>query len=220
VLFLKFPTSIEGAKEYQREIVKHIILSDSFSNTNIIGAFDIAYKGEEAFAACVIYDSSLQTIIEQKTIKARIEFPYIPGYLFLREVPHFLKLLEKIEKIPEIAIVDGQGIAHPRSAGSATIFGLITGIPTIGVAKKPMRYFTYRKIKNKNLEEIYLHEKKVGFRHSFVKKWNPIYISPGHKISPETAYKIVKNLLTEKYKLPIPQYLAHNLAAEYKRKFS
>ena len=216
---LKFPNNILEAKEYQKEIIKKISLIDSFSKSNIVGSFDVAYKREYAFAACVVYDWNSETVIEEKTLRAKVDFPYIPGYLFLREVPHFLSLLNQIRTIPEIIIIDGHGIAHPRFAGSATVFGVISQIPTIGVAKKPMRYFKYKQTKTKKLEEVYLNEKHVGYRLGFEKKWNPIYVSPGHKISHKTAYLVVKSLQTNKYKLPIPQQLAHCLAAKYKNTF-
>ena len=216
LLNLEFPTTIPEAREFQKELSKEIILADSFATSDIIGAFDIAYKADIAFAACVLYDISKRTIIEEKTIKAKVEFPYVPGYLFMREVPHFLVLLDKLETKPDITIIDGHGIAHPKTAGSATIFGVMTDTPSIGVAKKPMKNFNYKKTKTEHLEIILLNKQQVGFRHSFERRWNPIYISPGHKISIETSYLIVSQLLTDKYKLPIPQQSAHLLAAKSK----
>ncbi len=214
---IEFPTTTVEAKKFQERIVEDIILSDSFSKSTIVGAFDIAYKEDTAFAAGVIYDSIAKSVIEQQTISARVEFPYIPGYLFLREVPHFLTLLNKVDNIPDIMIIDGHGIAHPRSAGSATIFGIMTDIPSIGVAKKPMRYFKYNKTNLNHLDSISIKHNQVGFRHNFEKKWNPIYISPGHKISLDSSYNIVEGLLTSRFKLPIPQQLAHLLAASFKK---
>ncbi|MHA1198364.1 MAG: endonuclease V [Candidatus Heimdallarchaeaceae archaeon] len=216
----KFPTTIAEAKIYQESIAKKIMLSDNFSKSSIIGAFDIAYKGDMAFAAGVIYDCSTKSIIEEKAINNKVEFPYVPSYLFLREVPHFLTLLKKIVNIPDIMIIDGHGIAHPRTAGSATIFGIITDIPSIGVAKKPMKFFSYKETNQDNLDEVYLNQNRVGFRYRFEKNWNPIYISPGHKISFESSYNITESLLTSKFKLPIPQQSAHLLAARYKESTS
>ncbi|MCE7742483.1 MAG: endonuclease V [Candidatus Heimdallarchaeota archaeon] len=213
----KFPTTIVEAKIYQEGIAKKIILSDSFLKSSIVGAFDIAYKENTAFAAGVIYDCSTKSVIEEKVISDRVEFPYVPNYLFLREVPHFLTLLDRIVNIPDIMIIDGHGIAHPRTAGSASIFGIIANIPSIGVAKKPMKFFSYKETNQDNLDEVYLNQNRVGFRYKFEKKWNPIYISPGHKISFESSYNITKGLLTSKHKLPIPQQLAHLLAAKYKK---
>ena len=194
---MKFPTSIEEAKKFQLKIREKIVLNNGFSKANIIGACDIAYKQGKAFAASIIYDCEKHKIIEERTIATKVQFPYIPGYLFLRETPPLLVLLEKITNIPDIMIIDGHGIAHPRTAGSATIFGILTGIPSIGVAKKPMKNFEYKPTKQANRDFIILNKEIVGFRHRFDKKWNPIYISPGNKISLDSSYNIIKGLLTD-----------------------
>lgn len=216
---LEFPTSISEAKLFQERVSRNVILSDCFSNCSIIASFDIAYKSDTAFAAGVIYDTESETVIEEKTVDGKVEFPYIPGYLFLREVPHFLTLFNKIENIPDIIIIDGHGIAHPRTSGSATVFGLLSDIPSIGVAKKPMKYFEYKETSKNYLDKIYLQNHFVGFRHKFEKKWNPIFISPGHKISIKTSYELIQKLLSSKFKLPLPQHYAHLLAAKFKDSF-
>ena len=212
----KFPSTFSEAKVFQEKIAKKAILADSFSKTDIIGSFDVAYKKDIAYAAGVIFDTITESVIEERAIKEKVGFPYVPGYLFLREVPHFLSLVDRLSNVPDVMIIDGHGIAHPRSTGSATIFGIMSDIPSIGVAKKPMKYFEFRRTEQSNLDEVYLNEKLVGYKHGFMKKWNPIFISPGHKISINTSYKIVKGLLTSKYKLPIPQQSAHLLAAKSK----
>ena len=215
----RFPTNIDEAKKFQEIIAEELQLIDNFSKIRIVGGFDIAYKQDIAFAAGILYDCENHLIIEKATSKEKVKFPYIPTFLFLREVPPFLSLLEKFNTIPDIIIVDGHGIAHPRTAGSATVFGVISDIPSIGVAKKPLKFFCYEKTNQSNVDKIFLYQKHVGYRYSFSNQWNPIYISPGNKISIESSYKIVKFLLTSNFKLPIPQQYAHLLAAEFKKNF-
>ncbi len=212
----KFPTNIKEARKYQEILAEKVLLTDDFSEIKTVGAFDIAYKKNNAFAAGIIYDFRERKIIEETTVKETVKFPYIPTYLFLREVPSFLSLFDKLSVIPDVIIIDGHGIAHPRVAGSATIFGVITDMPTIGVAKKPLKSFTYKDTNQSNLDKIYLYQKHVGFRQRFTKKWNPIYISPGNKISFESSYNVIKELRSNNFKLPIPQQYAHLLAAKFK----
>ncbi|MHA1407070.1 MAG: endonuclease V [Candidatus Heimdallarchaeaceae archaeon] len=213
---LKFPQNLKEARQYQKNLIEKIDLNDRFSRIDKVGGLDVAYKEGRAYAAGVIYDIKTEKVYEKKSVIDKVTVPYVPTFLFLREVPTFLKVLKKLQITPDIFLVDGHGIAHPYYAGSATVFSMTTGIPTIGVAKKPLRTFTYEPTQKPQVDIIYVKGRKVGFRYKTNPRWNPIYISPGNKISLSSALSIVDSLLDTKHKLPNPLYLAHKAAEESK----
>ena len=214
---LEFPKSINEAKTFQRMIADQLVIKDSFSKISTLGAFDISYKQDKAFTAGIIIDMETEEILEENTLKGDILFPYIPTYLFLREVPHFISLYDKITVKPDLILIDGHGIAHPRSTGSATVFGVLANIPSIGVAKKPLRFFEYKKTGTKNLEKIILKDKFVGYKYQSNTNWKPVYISPGNLVSVESSFKLVNKFFKKRYKLPMPLHKAHNLATEFRK---
>ncbi len=212
-----FPQTILDAQIFQEKIAKKVILEDKYSKIKKIGAFDIAYKEGNAFTAGIVIDYESEEILEEKVIVSKVPFPYVPTYLFLREVPSFISLFSEISIKPDLVLIDGHGIAHPKNTGSATVFGVTAKIPSIGVAKKPLRFFKYKQTENEFLKQIILKEKFVGFRYQPKTKWNPVFISPGHNVSVKSSFKLIQNLFKNQFKLPLPLHKAHNLATEFRK---
>jgi deoxyribonuclease V len=144
-------------------------------------AFDIAYKDDLAFCAAVIYDLKQEKVLKELIIKEKVNFPYIPGLLFLREAPIMLEAIEKIDREYDLILVDGHGLAHPRKAGLATIIGILTGKPTIGIAKS----FLYGEIKD---SYIFIDQQKVGI------KFGRYYASIGSNIDIESLENFLKSI--------------------------
>ncbi len=120
-------------------------------------ALDVAYKDNLAFCAAVIYDMNENRVLKEAIIKEKVDFPYIPGLLFLREAPIMLEAIRKIDRDYDLILVDGHGLAHPRKAGLATVIGILTEKPTIGIAKS----FLYGEIKD---NYIFVEGQKVGIK--------------------------------------------------------
>jgi len=213
---ISFPNDLSEARKFQNTLAKRATIVDDFKEITKIGALDVAYKGKQGYVAGIIFDVKKEEVIEKQTLKDNVTSPYIPTFLFLREVPFFLKILPKFNNIPDMFLIDGHGIAHPYFAGSATIFGVLTKKPAIGVAKKPLRYFSYSPTEDRNVQLIKVKEKEVGIQYKSKDRWNPIYISPGNKISIQSSFEIVKRLMSSKNRIPIPLHLAHLTAAESK----
>jgi deoxyribonuclease V len=113
-------------------------------------------------------------------------------------------LVKNLKTKPTILMFDGNGILHPYSIGLASHAGIVLNIPSIGVAKRLL----HGDIMNK---DVYINGKKRGFIYFSSKKVkNPIYVSPGHRVSFETSLKIVKHFC--RYKIPEPLRKAHTLA--------
>jgi deoxyribonuclease V len=75
------------------------------------------------------------SVVESRVMQRSLDFPYIPGLLSFREAPVLLAACEALEATPDLVIVDGQGIAHPRRLGLASHLGLLLDTPTVGCAK-------------------------------------------------------------------------------------
>ncbi|MCQ8769429.1 endonuclease V [Streptomyces telluris] len=104
---------------------------------------DVAYDDERdvVVAAAVALDTATLRVVEEATAVGRVAFPYVPGLLAFREIPTVLAALERLGVTPGLVVCDGYGLAHPRRFGLASHLGVVTGLPTIGVAKNP---FTFR----------------------------------------------------------------------------
>ena len=209
VFFKDFKTDypLKKLRKEQIELSKKVLLKDDFTKIETVAGIDIAYPDNEfenACGACVVMDYKTKKVVEEKTIFCKTNFPYISTYLAYREQPVVKKIVNSLKTKPTVFMFDGNGILHPYSIGLASHVGVVLNIASIGVAKTLL----YGKIKN---GIVTIDGKKRGllfFSSKKVKK--PIYISPGHKISFETSFKIVKNLSS--YKNPEPLRKAHILA--------
>lgn len=210
ILFDDFKTDAELKKlrKIQKEIKDKIILKDDFSEIKTVAGFDAAYgKGNNAFGACVVFDYKTKGVVEQLIVKARIDFPYISSYLSFREFPIIEKLFKKLKNNPTILMIDGNGVLHPRGVGIASHAGVLLDVPTIGVAKTLL---CGEIVSN----TVIYKGKLIGNILKPERAKNPIYVSPGHRISYETALSVVKNFC--KYRIPEPIRNAHLLAAKIK----
>jgi len=211
VLFNDFKTDypLKNLRRRQIELSKNVSLKDDFPCLDALAGIDVAYprsEFENATGACVVMDYKTKEVIEEVTISSKTDFPYISTYLTYRELPVIKKLIKKLKTKPSIYMFDGNGIFHPYSFGLASHAGVVLDVASIGVAKSLL----YGDIKNR---DVFINGKKKGFIYfSSPKLKNPIYVSPGHKISFDTSLKVVKHFC--KYKLPEPIRKAHILATQ------
>jgi deoxyribonuclease V len=191
---------IEGLKAEQEKLVKTISLEDpfDFNNATRFAGIDVQadIEKKEIIAVIVILDENFE-IIEERYAKDRISFPYIPGFRAYRELPVMIKTLEKVEEQPDVIFLLGHGIAHPRGLGIASHFGLATDKSTIGIAKKILHG-------KEDKNHIKFKNKIIATKLVTHPASNPIFISPGNKISMETAVSLTKKCTKEPHKLPEP----------------
>jgi deoxyribonuclease V len=160
-------------------------------------------------AAVVILDYPGLAVVEIKVFAGEIPFPYVPGLLSFREAPLIIEAFEKIKHTPELIMVDGQGIAHPRQLGIAAHLGLLFDIPTIGVAKSRLcGEFEEPAAAAGNFEELKDNNESIGVVLRTKDKVKPLFISIGNKISIEDAIFWVMRCC-KGYRLPEPTRLAH-----------
>jgi deoxyribonuclease V len=174
---------------------------------------DVSYsRKEQAFvAAAVLLEADSCEMICSLVRTGMTSFPYVPGLLSFREIPPLLPLLEEMPR-PDLIIVDGHGIAHPRSLGLASHIGLITGIPTVGCAKSLLTgQFEEPGPDPGNRSPITMDGNIVGFALRSKKRCKPLYVSPGHLQDAEEAVKAVEMNL-KGYRLPEATRLADKIS--------
>ena len=197
----------------QQTLREKLILDDKKMPDKIrtIAGADISYsRGDNIFfAAVVLLEFPSMEVIEETSFTQRVAFPYIPGLLTFREGPPLLKAFEKLRNVPDVAIFDGQGIAHPRGLGLASHMGLLLDIPTIGCAKTRLTG-EYIEVGNKvgDFSCLMLNNKIVGAVLRTKENVKPIFISQGHKIGLQRSVEIILSSCTG-YKLPEPVRKAH-----------
>ncbi|EOY51774.1 Endonuclease V [Streptomyces lividans 1326] len=139
-----WPATEERARAVQDELRARVVLDEPGPppGTGRVTGVDVAYDDERdvVAAAAVVLDAGTLAVVAEATAVGRISFPYVPGLLAFREIPTVLAALEALPCPPGLVVCDGYGLAHPRRFGLASHLGVLTGLPTIGVAKNPFTF--------------------------------------------------------------------------------
>jgi len=181
-------------------------------NVRLVAGIDVALPDGVTRAAVVIDSFPLLTPIACATADCPIDFPYVPGLLSFREAPAIVAACKKITAEPDLVIVDGQGIAHPRHLGIASHIGLILDVPTIGCAKS-LLVGKHEPVGEKrgDWQPIIYKAEVVGAALRTRPGTKPVFVSIGNKISLESAIHWVITCCG-RYRLPEPQRQAHRAA--------
>ncbi len=185
-------------KKLQEELADKVITKDSFESIKTICGVDVSYKKNLACASAVIVDRKTLNVIESANSKSMVKQPYVPGLFFLREAAPAISVVKSLQNKFDLLLVDGHGQLHPRRCGFACYIGLTLDKPTIGVAKALL----CGKIKN---DRVLVDNKVLGM---IIENKKPLFVSVGHKISLNTATKIVSELIKPKHWLPEPLRIA------------
>ncbi len=208
-------TPAEAAR-LQKQLAPQIRSTEMETDIRLIAGVDVRsplFRKGEGTAAVVILEYPGLHLVESKTVSGQIEFPYVPGLLSFRELPLVLQAFEQLENTPDLIIVDGQGIAHPRRFGIAAHLGLLLDTPTIGCAKSRL-CGTHEEPGRKrgNYAELLDDDGKViGAALRTKDNTKPVYVSVGHKITLEQCLQWVLNCC-HGFRLPEPTRLAHQAA--------
>ncbi len=159
-------------------------------------------------------------VIDHSVVKTTTAFPYIPGLLSFREIPALLKAWNKLKTKPDLVVVDGVGIAHPRRIGIASHLGVLIDKPTIGCAKSVLTG-TYKEPAKEAGSLSYLFDPKnkeiIGAALRTKKNVKPVFISTGHNIALDDSLTVIQ-AVTRGYRLPEPTRLAHLAVNDYRKK--
>ncbi len=151
---------------------------------------DVSYKDNKAAAAAVLWSVLNQETIEVSVHTGQPPFPYIPGLLFMREAPLMTAAIKDLSGKPDVILVDGHGIAHPRRAGLAVFVGLVLDTPSLGVAKSRL-VGEVGEVKE-GFAPLILDDSTVGFRVESVGR--RFFISPGYGVEVDSIKGILKRI--------------------------
>ncbi len=198
-------------KREQAKLSYRINLEDTFSEIKTIGGAECQVIGNKLLATVVVCEFPSFEVKEQKSYVLDNPLPFKQGFAAYREMPAIIEAVNQLEQEPDLLLVKGEGILHPRGLGIASHLGLELNIPTIGVQDK----FTFG-----NLQEgrIIVDGRVSGFEIKTKEFSNPLFVSAGHNISPETVLNIIPKTILHPHKLPEPLHLAHKLGRKITRK--
>jgi len=206
--------SITQALDLQRRLAEQVSRSSEVTTPRFIAGVDISVGKAQgmATAAVVVLSYPELRVVEIKIAQGRLDLPYIPGLLSFREAPLTLAACEELSITPDLFLVDGQGVAHPRRFGLASHLGLFLDMPTIGCAKSLLcgRHETPG-VEPGSCVELIDRSEAIGVALRTKLGVKPIYVSIGHKVDLQTAIYWVLECCRG-YRLPEPTRLAHQAA--------
>ena len=217
--------SYSRAREVQTELADKVKLTPLKKEPELVAGLDCAFSknGERIFAAVVVLRRPQFELVETASASRKVTFPYIPGLLSFREAPVCIAAVEKLKSQPDVYIVDGQGIAHPRRLGLAAHLGLFLDQPTIGCAKSRLTGTYVEPPRDKGAYSLLKDEKGRQNKKSAIigavvrtrTNVKPVFVSVGHKCMLEVAIKVVLDCAV-RYRLPEPTRLAHQEVSKLK----
>ncbi|KAM9000957.1 endonuclease V isoform X1 [Sarcophilus harrisii] len=208
-----------------------------FAGLHRVGGVDISFiKGDDirACASLVVLSYPELEVLFEECRMVNLTAPYVSGFLAFREVPFLVDAIQRLQKknhslMPQVLLVDGNGILHHRGFGVACHIGILTNLPCIGVAKKLLQVDG---LKNNDLHKQKIQQLKLGgdtfplvadsgtilgmALKSHNKSTKPLYVSVGHKVSLGTAVRLIQACC--KYRIPEPIRQADIRSREYIRR--
>ena len=211
--------SPQEAIEIQNRL-RHLIRVEKLQGEiRYIAGADISFdKGSDiVYAGIVILKFPELVEVERSLVITSVKFPYIPGLLSFRESPALLQAWEKLNHIPDVIVIDGQGIAHPRRFGIASHFGLLVDCPAIGCAKSLLvGYYDEPDSKAGSFSYLYDSGEVIGAVLRTRDDVQPVFVSIGHRVTLEDAIEVILRCISG-YRIPEPTRQAHLLVNALRR---
>jgi len=202
--------NLDKALLAQTMLRDRVDLRNGLQKVNLISGLDCGYDLEQKKigAAAVVLRFPDLTLVNKAVYISDLKVPYITGFLSFREAPVMLKAVRLLGELPDVILVDGNGIAHPRRMGLAAYIGVILNARTIGCAKNPIYPF-FMPGPTRGEYTLYNDQNgsKVGYCLRTQDRINPVFVSPGNKIGFEKARDLV--LKCSKFRVPEPLRQAH-----------
>ena len=203
------------ARAIQLEGRARVIADDALGRVGRVAGIDVGLEESGAIsrAAVAVLEVPSLTLVESAVARLPTAFPYVPGLLSFREIPAALEALGRLSAPPDLLLCDGQGYAHPRRFGLACHLGVLTGLPSIGVAKSRL-IGTHGPLPDETGAWVPLldGDETIGAVLRTRGGVAPVYVSVGHRVSLPTAIRWVL-ACTTRFRLPETTRQAHRLAS-------
>jgi deoxyribonuclease V len=205
---------VAAARAMQQSLRDRVVAAGGPVRPKRLAGVDVhvAARTGLAWAAVALLDGDSLELEQSGLAALPASFPYVPGYLSFREMPAVLAALALLDRPPDLVMVDGHGIAHPRRLGIAAHLGVLTGLPTIGVAKSRLTGRHDMPGLARGSQAPLTHRgETIGTVLRSRDGTAPLFISVGHRVSLRYAVDLVLATLT-RYRLPEPTRIADKLS--------
>ncbi|AYV80402.1 MAG: RxLR-like protein [Harvfovirus sp.] len=213
---------LENWKLEQEAIVKELNFVDTISDIKLIAGMDVSFdkhNEKHAVASIVVYQYPSLEIVARASVRCEINIKYIAGFLAFREVPVLMKLYQLLKESgvqPDLILMDGNGVWHPRSCGVASHFSVLSGVPCVGISKNVLvvddvnEEKVFALIKDSaegEMRKVITGDGRVlGVAYNVTGAYkNATFVSSGNGLSLETAMTIVRNVTIHRVTEPIRQ---------------
>ena len=214
---LPFPATAAEARLLVPDLAPRVETEDRIGQVRVIGGADASSTRFDptrtVHAALVSLGWPSLAVVARAGTVTRGGLPYVPGLLGFREVPALAGAWAALDPKPDLIMMDGHGIAHPKGFGIACLLGLVLDVPTIGVAKSVLVGTVEGELPDSPGARAPLVWKgrRIGLALRTRRGANPLYISIGHRVSEATALAWVERCLRGR-RLPEPTRAAHDAA--------
>lgn len=212
--------SIPEATQIQNDLRGKLDIAERDLSITTIGGADISLNlySTAIYAGIVVLSFPELKPVACSLIKAETNFPYVPGFLAFREVPALVKAWEQLNTFrPDVLVVDGHGIAHPRRMGIAAHFGTLTGQPSMGCAKNILfGKFEEPGMEKNSYSTMYDRHEPIGYAFRSKSKTAPVFVSPGHRLGMQNSLQLIRQC-TGRYRIPEPTRLAHEFVNRFRK---
>lgn len=215
---LQHPWDVNPAEAIaiQKRLASTVIRHDDLRDVHTVSGVDVGFEDDNTVTRVAVAVLRFPDLKPQEHAIACLPtaFPYVPGLLSFREGPAILEALGRLDTTPDLLLFDGQGIAHPRRLGIASHIGVLTDLPSIGVAKSRLTGRPACPLDEEKgaWQPLLDGDEVVGALVRTRTNVKPVFVSIGHRVSLDTAVDYVL-ACTTRYKLPETTRCAHRLAS-------
>jgi len=204
----------KAAAALQRRLAEKVSEEGGTRDVRTFAALDVAFPRKRTRAVACLFSWPDLERIETAVAEEEIRFPYVPGLLSFREAPALLSALARLEGTPDLLLVDGQGVAHPRRLGIASHLGVILDVAAIGCAKSVLCGAAEAEPAQEAGSWVRLLGKDGSVIGALVRtraRVRPVVVSVGHRITLERAVEFVL-ACRGRFRLPEPLRTADRIS--------